>query len=152
MPKHNSLLEERFFLAAVIFCHDKHMSQKDHVRETLARSALDLHHSLLKMRGAFVARHRLRKQVSIKAKTQKNNLFLSYCFLDVKDRGMSAVQYFVMDSLRKVRTDKSMTQDLGRGKLIIIHFLEGFVLPKSAKICISSEACRVYEAPMSSDV
>lgn len=75
MPKCNSLLEERFFLAAAIFCHDKYLSQKDHVRETLARGTLDLHHELLKMRGAFVARHRSRKQVSIKAKPRKTACF-----------------------------------------------------------------------------
>lgn len=82
MPEHNSSLEERFFLAAAIFCPDKYMSQKDHVRETLARSALDLHHELRKMRGAFVARHRLRKQVGIKAKTRKTTCFwatVSWC-------------------------------------------------------------------------
>lgn len=75
MPKRNSLLEERFFLAAAIFCHDKYMSQKDHVRETLARGTLDLYHESLKMRGAFVAQHRSRKQVSIKAKPRKTACF-----------------------------------------------------------------------------
>jgi len=44
------------------------MSQKDPVRETLARGEVDLLHELFNMRGPFVEKHRLRKQVSIKAK------------------------------------------------------------------------------------
>jgi len=71
------MLEESFFsfFAAAIFCHGKYMSQKDHVRETLAGSGVDLLHEGLEVRGAFVARHRLRKQVSIKARTRKTTCF-----------------------------------------------------------------------------
>lgn len=48
MPKLNSLLEFEIFLAAVVFCHDKCMPQKDCVRETLARAETDLSFELFK--------------------------------------------------------------------------------------------------------
>lgn len=116
MPKHNSLLEERLFPAAAIFCHDKYVSQKDHVRETLARGAVDLLRELLTTRGAFVARHRLRKQVSIKARTQKNNLFLSFCFLTSRTEAClqcSSLWWTVWEN--KERTGNKTSKDLERG-------------------------------------
>lgn len=75
MPEHNSLLQQGFFLAAAIFCHDKYMSQKELAIEILARNTVDLL-KLVKMRVfVVVARHRLRKQVRIGAKPNKTTYF-----------------------------------------------------------------------------
>lgn len=83
MPKLNSLLECKIFLAAVVFCHDRCMPQKDCVRETLALAKTDLLFELFKWESS-VEKHRLGKQIGIKTRRQKHPS------LNVKDKSMSA--------------------------------------------------------------